>query len=189
MAMVPDQRRAGFVRGLSSEEGREASLEIVDTPGISRSHEGNAARLGLIREAACLLQVVASFDGSDPARDLQGFEEDLLLADLDIVAGRVERLRESLKKPRPNRDEQQAELEAIEPLLATLEAGRLLTDMTLSEEQLKATRSFQLLTPKRRMAIVNAPTMTRNCRITRPSGPPNIPLSPCLSVWKSNCRG
>ena len=156
MAMVPDERVQALCEVYHPKKVVQAALEIVDTPGISRSHEGSAARLGLIREAACLLQVVASFDGSDPARDLQGFEEDLLLADLDIVAGRVERLRESLKKPRPNRDEQQAELEAIEPLLATLEAGRLLTDMTLSEEQLKATRSFQLLTLKRRMALVNA---------------------------------
>ena len=28
-----------------------AALELVDTPGLSRSHEGNAARLALIRES------------------------------------------------------------------------------------------------------------------------------------------
>ena len=68
-----------------------ATLEMVDTPGLSRSHEGSAARLAMIREAGCLVIVVAAFDGNDPAADLQRFEEDLLIADLDIVSGRIER--------------------------------------------------------------------------------------------------
>ena len=53
--------------------------------------------------------------GDIPA-DLASFDEDLLLADLEIVSNRIERLKESIKKPRPNREEQQAELAAIEPL-------------------------------------------------------------------------
>ena len=65
-----------------------ASLEIVDTPGLSRSHEGSAAKLAMIREAGCLIIVIAAFDGTDPAADLQNFEDDLLIADLDIVSGR-----------------------------------------------------------------------------------------------------
>ena len=85
-----------------------ASLEIVDTPGLSRTHEGNAARLALIREAGCLLLTVAAFGGADPLVDLRTFEEDLLLADLDIVSGRVQRLEESVKKPRP-KDQREAE--------------------------------------------------------------------------------
>ena len=36
-------------------------------------------------------EILAAFDGADPAADLQSFEEDLLIADLDIVTGRVER--------------------------------------------------------------------------------------------------
>ena len=78
-------------------------MELVDTPGLSRTHEGNAARLAMIREAGCLVIVVAAFDRSDPLADLARLADDLLLADLAIVAGRVERLRESVKKPRPSR--------------------------------------------------------------------------------------
>ena len=32
----------------------QAAIEIVDTPGLSRTHEGNATRLAAIREAGCL---------------------------------------------------------------------------------------------------------------------------------------
>lgn len=155
MATIPDDRIASLCGVYNPKKVTRASLEIVDTPGLSRTHEGNAARLGQIREASCLVQVVGAFDGSDFQTDLQGFEEDLVLTDLEIVANRVERLKESLRKPRPNRDEQQAELEAIEPILAKLEAGEALHNFEFSDEQLKITRSFQLLSQKRRMAIIN----------------------------------
>ena len=64
----------------------QAMLNIVDTPGLSRSHDGNAGKLAAIREAGCLVMVVAAFSGAKAVEDLQSFEEDLLLADLDIVA-------------------------------------------------------------------------------------------------------
>ena len=121
-------------------------MEIVDTPGLSRSHEGNAGRLAIIREAGCLVLVVAAYAGSDAATDITSFEEDLTLADMEIVSGRIERLRESVKKPRPNRAEEQAELEALETVLAALESGKPLADVQMSEDQRRATRSFRLLT-------------------------------------------
>jgi hypothetical protein len=155
MATVIDDRVPQLCEIYSPKKVTHAALELIDTPGLSRTHEGNAARLSLIREAGCLVQVVAAFDGSDPKSDLSRFEEDLVLADLEIVTGRIERLHEAIKKPRPNREEQQAELEAIQPLLAMLESGKPLTELKITKEQEKATRSFQLLTQKRRMAIVN----------------------------------
>ncbi len=155
MAPVPDSRVHALCEIYHPKKVTIASLEIVDTPGLSRSHEGNATRLGLIREAACLVHVVAAFEGSDPLADIRGFEEDMILTDLEIVSGRVERLRESVKKPRPNREEQQEELKALEPLLQILEDGQPLKDTEFSDEQSKVTRSFGLLTRKRRLALVN----------------------------------
>ena len=133
----------------------QAMINIVDTPGLSRSHEGSAGKLALIREAGCLVMVVAAYSGANAKDDLQSFEEDLLLADLDIVAGRVEKLRDNVKRPRPNRDKDLAELEALEPVLAELEKGRALRDLELTESQARATKSFQLLTDKPRFVVVN----------------------------------
>ena len=99
--------------------------------------------------------IAAGFDGSDWKADLAGFREDLLLADLEIVTGRVERLRESVKKPRPNRDQEIVELAALEQVLATLESGKALPASSMTEDQLKATRSFRLLTEKPTMVILN----------------------------------
>src|SRR5512143_905458 len=110
MASVPDARVAQLCEIYRPKKITQAHLEMVDTPGLSRTHEGSAQKLALIREAGCLVVVVAAFGGANPAADLQSFEDDLLIADLDIVSGRVERLKDALRKPRPNREEQQAEL-------------------------------------------------------------------------------
>ena len=156
MAAVPDDRVDPLCGIYKPKKVTMASLELVDTPGLSRTHEGNATRLGLIREAGCLVVVVAAFDrSSDPIADVKNFAEDLLLADFEIVAGRVERLRESVKKPRPSREQELAELAALEPLAAALEAGTPLVAAGMNDEQIKATRSFRLLTEKPRLTLLN----------------------------------
>ena len=124
IAPVPEPRIQPLCDVYHPKKITMASLELVDTPGLARSHEGNAARLGVIREAGCLVLVVAGFGGLDPLADRRSFAEDALLADLEIVSGRVERLRESVKKPRPNRDKEVAELAALEQVLTALESGR-----------------------------------------------------------------
>lgn len=169
MAAVPEPRVKLLCDIYHPKKVTLASLELVDTPGLSRTHEGNAARLAIIREAGCLVLVVAAFGGSDPLTDLASFREDLLLADLEIVTGRVERLRESVKKPRPNRDQELAELAALERVLAALEAGTPLTSDKMSEEDSRATRSFRLMWEKPMLVIVNTADDDEATRFDRPA--------------------
>jgi ribosome-binding ATPase YchF (GTP1/OBG family) len=156
MAAVPDERVEPLCKIYSPKKITLASLELVDTAGLSRTHEGNAAKLAFIREAGALVVVVDAFSsGSNPVADLATLEEDLLLADLAIVAGRVEKLQESTKKPRPNRDQELAELAALEPLAGVLESGKPLTSIQMTDDQMKATRSFRLLTEKPKLVVLN----------------------------------
>ena len=154
-AIVPDSRVEHISNIYRPKKITQASLNLVDTPGISRDHEGSAGRLALIREAGCLVIVVGVFAGCDLEADLQSFEEDLLIADLDLMTTRIEKICESVKKPRPNRDKDIAELESLEPLLKELEAGKPLHQIEQTAEQARATKSFQLLTEKPRMIIAN----------------------------------
>lgn len=154
-ATIPDARVAALCQVYHPKKITQAHLEIVDTPGLSRTHEGSAQKLALIREAGCLVVVVAAHGGADALADLHRFEEDLLIADLDIVSGRIERLRDQITKPRPNREELQKELDRLLPLLPVLEAGQHLRDVPLSAEQRLAIRAFQLFSEKPRLVIVN----------------------------------
>ncbi len=154
-AIVPDSRVDELARIYQPKKITQASLNIVDTVGLSRDHEGSAGRLALIREAGCLAIVVGAYSGANVEQDLQSFEEDLLIADLDLMSGRVQRLTESVKKPRPNREQELAELDAIKPLLEQLESGIGLHQIALTSDQETAVKSFQLLTKKPRIIIVN----------------------------------
>ena len=155
-ALVHDVRVPQLCAIYHPKKVTEASLEFVDTPGLHRDHEGSASRLAQIREAGCLIQVIEAFEGTGQvAEDLRNLQEDFLLADMEIVSNRLERLREAVKKPRPNRDEQLSELACLEPMLAHLETGQPVSEMSLSKEAEHFTRSFGLLSQKPRMAIFN----------------------------------
>lgn len=155
MCIVPEPRVEALCEIYHPKKVSLAGLEIVDMPGLSRTHEDSASKLAMIRDVGCLVLVTAAFDDSDPAADLRSFDEDLLIADFDIVSGRIERLREQIKKPRPNRDELQAELELLLPLQETLEQGQALHQVALTPEQQRVTKSFQLLSEKPRLVIIN----------------------------------
>lgn len=155
MATVPDPRVQPVSQIYHPKKVTQAALELVDTPGLSRTHEGSATKLAMIREAGCLVVVVAAYGAGDPWADLRNFDDDLLLADLDIVSKRMERIREQAKKPRPNRDELQKELHALEPLQAALDSGRPLRELDLSSEQKRVIKAFQLFSDKPRLVILN----------------------------------
>lgn len=157
MAAIPEPRIEQLCEIYHPKKVTIASLELVDTPGLSRTHEGNAARMAMIREAGCLVLVAGAFDGGDTLADIRSFDEDLSLADMEIITGRIERVEESLKKPlpRPEHQELEHELETLKLVLEAIESGQPLRESHMSEEQQKVTRSFRLLSEKPRLVIVN----------------------------------
>ncbi len=155
MAAVPDSRIEPLCAVYHPKKITLASLEFVDTPGLNRKHEGNATRLAVIREAGCLVIVTAAFNGGEALADAERIQEDFLLADMEIVSGRLERLRESVKKPRPNREQELAELSALEVVMQALDAGTPIADAQMTEDQRKATRSFRLLSEKPQFVVCN----------------------------------
>ena len=76
MATIPDSRVAQLCAIYKPKKITQAALEIVDTPGLARSHEGSAQKLATIREAGALVVVVAAFGGADAAADLRNFDDD-----------------------------------------------------------------------------------------------------------------
>jgi hypothetical protein len=157
MAAIPEPRVEQLSAIYHPKKVTLAAIELVDTPGLSRAHEGNAARLAMIREAGCLVLVVAAFAGADPLSDLRSFDEDLVLADMEIVGNRIQRVEESLKKPLPRQEHQTLEHEraTLKIVLAAMESGKPLRESHMTEEQQKVTRAFRLFSEKPRLAIIN----------------------------------
>jgi GTP-binding protein YchF len=156
VAVVPDERFDRLVALYKPRKVTPAKIDLLDTPGLLKGEQqGNAQRLAVLREADALVQVVGSFLGADPLAEVRDFVTDLVLADLQIVTNRIQRLEKDVTKPVPNREALRAELESLRPLAARLEEGHTLQDLELDETQQQATKSFSLLTRKRHMVLLN----------------------------------
>jgi hypothetical protein len=155
-AIIPDERFDRLVEFYLPKKTVPARIELLDTPGLDRKQQSNnAQRLGVIREASAMVHVVGAFAGAEPPADAAAFYDDLILADLQIVSNRVDKLKKDSTKPRPDRDKLLTELEALEPVEAKLQSGESLKDFDFSEAQEDAVRSFSLLTRKPQLIVIN----------------------------------
>jgi ribosome-binding ATPase YchF (GTP1/OBG family) len=156
IATVPDSRFDGLVALYKPKKTVPAKIELFDTPGLSRTEQTvNSQRLGVIRESKALVQVIGAHSGSDPLADVSAFNDDVILADLQIVTNRIDKLNKDILKPRPDREALRGELASLEPIAAKLNDGHMLLDFEFNEDQEKAVKSFSLLSRKKRMIAIN----------------------------------
>ena len=122
MAEVADAaaRRARQGRlGEEGDAGRRSASRTSRAPG--------AALLGNLRQVDALLVVLDGFSpGADPAGDLENLKLELLVADRDHVAGRLERVEKQAKSGDPKL---RAEVERLREVLAAVDAGSPLADV------------------------------------------------------------
>ena len=144
MAAIADDRLeqlAGLVR---AKKVTPAAIRVQDVPGTG------PALLGGLRQVDALLAVADGFSpAADPERDLEQLRLELLVADTDHVAKRLERVEKQAKSGDPN---VRKEAEHLREVLGHLEAGKPLTEWggELPPE-------LDPLTTKPLLAIVNGP--------------------------------
>jgi ribosome-binding ATPase YchF (GTP1/OBG family) len=94
---------------------------VQDVPGTG------PALLGNLRQVDALVVVLDGFSPlSDPAGDLENLRLELLVADRDHVAGRLERVEKQAKSGDPRI---RAEVERLREVLAEVDAGKPLSDI------------------------------------------------------------
>src|SRR6516162_807958 len=176
-AKVPDERLDWLSAHFKPKSTKAAELVLVDTPGLMPTERrDNPRRLGILRDADGLVIVINGYGNDDPAGELRRFREELLFADLEIVTGRVGRLEDGLKKPRPQKQKEleQHELDLLRRIAAALERGEGAASVGLKGDEEKLIRSFQLLTLKPEQVLVN---INEN-RIGQPLPPELLVLAP-----------
>jgi hypothetical protein len=130
---VPDARIDTLAKMANPERVMPATIEFVDIAGLvagASKGEGLGNKfLAHIRETAAIVHVVRCFDdenvihvhgGCDPKRDIEIIETELLLADLEQVDRRVDRIAKLAKGDK----KQQPMLDLALKLKGHLEAGR-----------------------------------------------------------------
>ena len=162
---VPDARLTRLSEMYSPKKTTPATIEFVDIAGLVRGAsrgEGLGNKfLSHIREVDAVVHVVRCFedenvvhvDGSvDPVRDMETINLELVFADLETVARRIDRTKKMMKSgdKRPGR-----ELEILEAIRAALEAGRPARTVPVDEEDAPFVKGLFLLTTKPVVYVAN----------------------------------
>jgi ribosome-binding ATPase YchF (GTP1/OBG family) len=158
MAKIPDERLDWLSAHFRPKKTVPATMEFLDTPGLlATERRDNPRRLGILREAGGLLVVLNGFSPGDVAAELRQFREEILFADLEIVSNRIGRLQDQFKKPKPakEREADEHELSFLKRLAEAFERGEPAAVLGLKEDEEKLVRSFQLLTLKPELVLVN----------------------------------
>jgi hypothetical protein len=140
-----------------------ATIQYVDIPGLKRGESAESLDLAKLKTVDALVHVVRAFadpellhsEGSvDPARDVSNVDLELILADLDIVGRRIEKLDKAVKRGLTPEELKEKKLLA-EVILPALEAEKPLREVTLDVDDERRLRGFQLLSAKPMLVVLN----------------------------------
>jgi GTP-binding protein YchF len=162
VAEVPDDRLEKLHDMIQPKKKTLATTEFVDLVGVQRGEIKGAEYLSHLRTVDCLLHVVRAFQDAEmgigasdlhPQSDIQDFNLELILADLDVVHNRLEKLRMLVKKMKNKENEE--ELAILERCIVQLEAEKPIREMEFESQEKKRLRSFAFLSEKPILHIVN----------------------------------
>ena len=165
---VPDERLDWLFELWKSKKIVRAEIEFLDIPGLDLSSEAARQRSRMhwssVRQADMLVLVLRDFasDTVPPYRnrvdleaDLAEIKDEMLFSDLEQVAARIKKLEAQIKKPTPDRDAYQRELELMQRMQDVLANEKPLTEAVATEAEEKMVRAFAFLTLKPAVVVVN----------------------------------
>ena len=141
------------------------TVEFVDIAGLVKgasTGEGLGNKfLQNIRETDAILYILRAFKNEkiintetsvDPLREKDILDTELGLKDLETVQKRSDAIESDVRGNKPGAKEEMAVLAKVKPLL---EEGKILSEITFSEEEKKIINRWQLLTMKPRLYVLN----------------------------------
>ena len=162
---VVDSRLDQLAGLAGSKQTIYTDLKVVDIAGLVRGASkgeglGNQF-LANIRETEAILHVVRCFEDPnvvhvehsvDPARDIEIIDTELLLADMDALTKRIDRVS---RLARSGQKEAQQQMEAYGKAMAAVEKGLPVRGVDLTEEEHRLIDELNLITIKPVLFVAN----------------------------------
>ncbi len=157
IAPVPDKRLDVLAEMYNPEKYTPAVIEFVDIAGLVKGAsqgEGLGNKfLSHIREVDAIVHVVRCFENSDiihvngkvdPAGDVETINLELVYSDIEIVERRIDRAKKALKGDKSV----QKEIDLLEKILDTLNAGKSARTMEFNDDEKDMLKEVPLLSLK-----------------------------------------
>jgi GTP-binding protein YchF len=168
MVSVPDARLDWLAEHYKPKKTTHATIDCLDLPGLNFIDEhGRAASRRLInqiRTVDLLVLVLRAFEDPsvamyrnsvDAVRDLAELKTELLLADLELVATRVEKLEKQISKPTKTQVRDKAELALQKKLQEAIESEKPISSVIETDHEREMVKSLGFLTQKPVAVAVN----------------------------------
>ena len=166
---VPDLRLNVLAQMFKPKKNTPADVQYVDVGGISSGARQSGglppALLNFIGGADALLHVARAFEDESVAhpegtvnlaRDVETVDLELAFSDMAIIERRLAKLNAEIgKMSTKDREQRIAERDLLIKLQAALEAGQLIRDVELSDEESRVLRGYQFLTAKPLLLVIN----------------------------------
>ena len=165
VVQVPDQRIEKLAVVFKPEKVIYPVMEFVDIAGLVKgAHKGEGLGyrfLSHVRESQALLHVVRCFEDKnishvyqsiDPLRDIEIVESELLLADIDVVQNRIDKI----KKPSSANKNMKKELVLLENLMDFLNQGNPAVQFQTDMYEALWIKRLNLLTQKSILYVCNS---------------------------------
>jgi ribosome-binding ATPase len=165
---VPDERLDWLTKLYKPKKTVRATVDVLDVPGFDFTSDNGrtAARrlIGQIRTVDMLVFVVRAFESADVAayrdsvdakRDLAELRTEVLLADLELVTTRIEKLEKQVTRPTKTQAYDKAELALQKRLQEAIEAEKPISSVIETDEERAMIKSLGFLTLKPIAVVVN----------------------------------
>ena len=151
---VPDKRLDALAEIYHPEKYTPATIEFVDIAGLVKKF------LSHIREVDAIIHVVRCFENPDvihvensvdPVRDVDTINTELILADVEVLERRIDRVKKQMKG-----DSSLArELEVLEKVNSALNEGKCAREVELEPDEAAFLKDATLLTAKPVIYVAN----------------------------------
>ena len=133
-------------------------MDIVNAASIAiegPDKDSNSNKLASIRECDGFLAVLKGYEGEDVKKQLDAFRSEFILADIDVMQKRIEKLKIDSKKGLPNQADLLKELATMEPLLESVAGGDVKAFEKLTPDDEKRMKGFAFYSKKPLIALSN----------------------------------
>ena len=151
VAKIPDPRLPLIATFIPTKKIVNATIQFVDIPGVAPG--GGAAKLNAflvhVRQVDAIVQVVRCFDdGSgkiNPASDIDSMETDLVIADMSVVEGALDKAQ---RTARTGDADAKARVAVLEKCNALLNEGKAIRSAAWNDAEAAVLRTYGLVTSK-----------------------------------------